>query len=100
VRVRGNLRANHSETLREAALAGLGLILMPTWLIGGDVKQERLRAVLTEWRAEVGRQSAASRQERGIYALYLADRRASAKVHAFIEFMGKRFGSPPYWDRT
>jgi len=100
VRVRGNLRANHSETLREAALAGLGLILMPTWLIGGEVKHGRLRAVLAEWQAEVGRQSAASRQERGIYALYLAERRASAKVHAFTEFMIKRFGSPPYWDRS
>ena len=99
-RVRGNLRANHSETLREAALAGLGLILMPTWLIGGDLGEGRLRAVLAEWQAEVGRQSAATRQERGIYALYLADRRASAKVHSFTEFMIKRFGSPPYWDRS
>src|SRR6516162_10949383 len=79
VRVRGNLRANHSETLREAALAGLGLILMPTWLIGGDLKQGRLRAVLAEWQPEVGRQSASSRQERGIYALYLADRRRPRK---------------------
>jgi hypothetical protein len=35
------------------------------------------------------------RQEGGIYALYLADRRASAKVHAFTEFLAKRFGSPP-----
>ena len=50
--------------------------------------------------ADVGRQSAAVRQEGGIYALYLADRRASAKVHAFTEFLAKRFGSPPYWDRT
>src|SRR4051794_27858031 len=48
VRVRGNLRANHSETLREAALASLGLILMPTWLIGGDLAQGRLRSVLTD----------------------------------------------------
>jgi DNA-binding transcriptional LysR family regulator len=100
VRVRGNLRANHSEMLREAALAGLGLILMPTWLIGGDLGECRLRPVLTEWQADVGRQSAAVRQEGGIYALYLADRRASAKVHAFTEFLAKRFGAPPYWDRT
>lgn len=100
VRVRGNLRANNSEILREAALAGLGLILMPTWLIGDDLGGGRLRPVLTEWQADVGRQTAAARQEGGIYALYLADRRASAKVHAFTEFLAKRFGSPPYWDRT
>ena len=100
VRVGGNLRANNSEMLREAALAGLGLILMPTWLIGRDLTEGRLRQVLTEWQADVGRQSAAPRQEGGIYALYLADRRGSAKVHAFTEFLVGRFGSPPYWDRT
>jgi DNA-binding transcriptional LysR family regulator len=100
VRVRGNLRANYSETLREAALAGLGLILMPTWLIGGDLGQGGLRAVLTEWQADVGRQAGAGRRDGGIYALYLADRRTSTKVHAFTEFLATRFGSPPYWDRS
>jgi len=100
VRVRGNLRANHSETLREAALAGLGLILMPTWLIGGDLAQGRLRPVLTDWQANVGRRISAAHQEGGVYAAYLADRRASAKVHAFTEFLARKFGSPPYWDRN
>jgi DNA-binding transcriptional LysR family regulator len=99
VRVRGNLRANHSETLREAALAGLGLILMPTWLIGRDLVQGRLSPMLQDWQANVGRQTSAAHQEGGIYAVYLADRRASAKVHAFTEFLARKFGSPPYWDR-
>ena len=100
VRVRGNLRANHSETLREASLAGLGLILMPTWLIGRDLEKGRLRPVLADWQANVGRQPSAAHQEGGIYGVYLADRRASGKVHAFTEFLAKRFGSPPYWDRN
>ena len=100
VRVLGNLRANHSETLREAALAGLGLILMPTWLIGGDLGQGRLRPVLTDWQANVGRHSSTAHQEGGIYALYLVDRRASGKVHAFTQFLANKFGSPPYWDRN
>lgn len=99
VRVRGNLRANHSETLREAALGGVGLILMSTWLIGADLEQGRLRRVLADWRANIGHQSSAAQQDAGIYALYLADRRASAKVHAFVEFVARKFGSPPYWDR-
>jgi DNA-binding transcriptional LysR family regulator len=100
VRVLGNLRANHSETLREAALAGLGLILMPTWLIGGDLAQGRLRPVLTDWQADVGRHSSMAHQEGGIYAFYLADRRGSGKVHAFTQFLADKFGSPPYWDRN
>jgi DNA-binding transcriptional LysR family regulator len=100
VRVRGNLRTNHSETLREAALAGLGLILMPTWLIGADLTAGRLKPVLMDWQANVGRQSPAAYQDGGIYAVYLADRRASGKVHAFTEFLSRKFGSPPYWDRN
>lgn len=39
MKVSGPLRANNSEPLREAAIAGIGLILMPTWLIGGDLGQ-------------------------------------------------------------
>src|SRR5436305_5971211 len=72
VRVRGALRANHSETLREAALAGLGLILMPTWLIGGDLAQGRLRRVLPDWQADVGREIPAAHREGGVYAVYMA----------------------------
>ena len=49
--------------------------------------------------AAVGRQSSVAHQEGGVYAVYLADRRASAKVHAFTEFLARKFGSPPYWDR-
>jgi hypothetical protein len=37
-------------------------------------------------------------QEGPVYAVYLTDRKGSAKVHAFTEFL--RFGSAPYWDRT
>jgi DNA-binding transcriptional LysR family regulator len=97
VRVRGNLRTNHSETLQAAALAGLGVLLMPTWLIGADLAEGRLNRVLTDWQANVGRQSSA-RQQGGIYAVYLPDRRSSGKVRVFTEFLSRKFGSPPYWD--
>jgi hypothetical protein len=55
--------------------------------------------VLTDWQANVGRQTSAARYEGEVYAVHLPDRRASAKVHAFTEFLAKKFGSPPYWDR-
>lgn len=100
VRVRGNLRANHSETLREAAIAGLGIVLMPTWLIGGDLGRGLLRSVLTDWQADVGRQMPTTQSDGGIHAVYLADRKSSGKVHAFTEFLVKSFGSPPHWDRV
>ena len=94
VRVGGNLRADNSEVLREAAIGGSGLILMPTWLVGNDIEAGRLRAVLTDWEASQGGPGAA------IHAVYLPNRRGSKKVRAFIDFLITRFGSPPYWDRT
>lgn len=94
VRVRSNLRANNSELLLEAAVDGAGLILMPTWLVGRDIEAGRLRAVLTDWEASPAGPDTA------IYAVYLPNRRGSKKVHAFIDFLIARIGSPPYWDKA
>ncbi|MDQ0008406.1 DNA-binding transcriptional LysR family regulator [Luteibacter jiangsuensis] len=99
LQVRGALRANHSETLKEAALAGLGVLIMPTWLIGQELADGRLRRLLADWDANVGRATAAPQSDAGIHAIYLAERRGSTKVLAFTEFLMERFGSPPYWDR-
>jgi DNA-binding transcriptional LysR family regulator len=60
VRVRGSVRANNSETLREVALQGLGLLFMPTWLIGEDISAGRFRAVLPEWTPQVGKEASIS----------------------------------------
>ena len=46
----GPLRANNSEVLRDAVLAGLGLALLPDFSAAASVKAGRLREVLPEWR--------------------------------------------------
>ncbi|MGQ7243541.1 LysR family transcriptional regulator [Salinicola sp. V024] len=93
--VDGSLQANSSEVLREAAVGGLGMILMPCWLIGADIEAGRLRSVLPAWKADVSEVG----QEGGIYAVYHPTRRSSRKVRVFIDFLVECFGSPPYWDR-
>ena len=95
VKVSGSLVANNSQMLRQACLDGAGLILMPTWLIGEDIRKGRLQAVLTDFQlypqAEI---------DLGIYALYLPNRRYSLRVKTFIDFLMKRFGNPPYWEEA
>lgn len=49
VRVNGSLVANHSEVLRQVCLDGAGVILMPTWLIGEDIRAGRLETVLNDF---------------------------------------------------
>ncbi len=94
VKVAGRLRANDSEALLEAALAGLGVALLPTWLIGEDLRAGRLLAPLSAWEWLI-----APGPERAIWGVYPPKKVVSPKVRAFLTFLSQRFGTPAYWDR-
>ncbi|MFQ6017204.1 MAG: LysR substrate-binding domain-containing protein, partial [Kiloniellaceae bacterium] len=51
IRVSGSLFADNGEALCAAAVAGLGLILVPKWLVGIEIRAGRLREVLPEFEA-------------------------------------------------
>jgi DNA-binding transcriptional LysR family regulator len=89
VRAIGNMRVNDDDVLSQAVLGGLGLALLPTFIIGKELQAGRLQSVLSQYIPV----------ERHIYAVYLANRHVSAKVRAFIDHLLKRFGPEPYWDR-
>lgn len=88
VRVAGNLKANNGDVLREAALAGLGVCLAPTFLVGDDLRAGRLGTALDSFADD----------SLAIYAVYPHRRHLSAKVRAFVDFLAGRFGPRPYWD--
>lgn len=90
VPVRGALTVNDDEVAWQAVRAGLGLSLLPTFIVGDDLQSGRLQAVLAEYLPS----------ERNLYALYLPNRHLSAKVRVFIDFLLSKFASPPYWDRN
>ena len=92
VRVGGSLKARGSEILREAAIGGAGIILMPTWLVGDDVRAGRLVRILDDWTAS------RDAGEGGIAAVYLPSRRGSVKVRCFIDMLAAAIGSSPAWD--
>jgi len=50
VAVRGVFAANNSEALREAALAGLGIALLPDFSAQSAVRAGKLQLVLPQWR--------------------------------------------------
>ncbi len=95
VKVNGSLVANNSLVLRQVCLDGAGLIMMPTWLIGEDIRAGRLQAVLTDFQVHPH-----TDMDLGIYALYPPNRRHSVRVKTFIDFLLERFGNPPYWEAT
>lgn len=100
--VTGPLRAGEVEALKQAAVAGFGLVLMPSWLVGQDVGQGLLRPVLTDWRAEIARPAGmpTPEGEPGIHALCLPGRRNAPKVRAFVDYLASAYGAPPYWERA
>ena len=51
VTVAGRLQVNNSLALREALLAGVGIARTPTFLVGEDLREGRLTAVLGEYRS-------------------------------------------------
>lgn len=88
VNVSGPLRSNSGDLLRAAAVGGAGVMLLPTFYVGEDLERGRLKAVLTDYRVH----------EYGIYAIYPSRKHLTAKVKAFIDFLGDRYGAEPYWD--
>ena len=89
-RCRNIMQTNNGDTARAAALAGLGIIRQPTFLIGEDVLQGRLVPLLTAYRTS----------EIDILAVYPSRRHLSAKVRVMVDFLVASFRGAPRWDRN
>jgi DNA-binding transcriptional LysR family regulator len=89
VRGRPALRVNNGDMMRDAALSGIGIALLPTFIVGSDIASGRLRII------DVGVRS----EPEFIYVAHLEGRRPSAKLRAFADSLREAFGEPPYWDR-
>jgi len=86
VRAAGNFTANNSEALREAAVRGLGIALLPTFTAAGDLREGRLTSVLEDYDVE-------GAVANDVYALYLPTRYISPKIRAFIDFFVEYFST-------
>jgi DNA-binding transcriptional LysR family regulator len=87
--VRGRLRTNSCEAVREAAKVGFGIALRSTWDIGAELASGELQVVLPAYRS-TGRTS--------LFALF-PNRDLPAKVRMFVDFAVGLYGPRPYWDR-
>jgi len=77
VRVSGNLISNSGETLRRAALQGVGVCLAAGFLIADDLESGRLIRLLPEYRPV----------EFAMNAIYPHRHHLSAKVRSFIDLL-------------
>jgi DNA-binding transcriptional LysR family regulator len=80
IEVSSRFRANTSRAVQRAAVAGLGIALLPHPVIAADLAAGRLVRVLPEFR----------RDGADFYAVYVSRRHIPRAVSAFIEFAVER----------
>lgn len=85
----GNLSADNGDALRRVALLGHGIVYLPTFLVGEDLREGRLRRILADHVDLVG----------AAYALYPSSRHPSPKVRALIDHLVESLSAEPDWDR-
>ena len=80
VNVTGRMRVNNGELLKDAAIAGMGITYLPTFIVGSALKDGRLVPVLDNFRPE----------PLTLSAVYPQHRQGSRPVQALIEFLRER----------
>ena len=84
------LRSNNGDVLVDAAIAGAGIVLQPTFIISEALSSSKLVVVLPELEPEA----------LGLYAVYAHRKLLPHKVRCFIDFVEGYYGTPPYWDES
>jgi len=76
------LCANNAEVLRDAAVKGRGVTLLPAFLAEPQLKSGALEVILPDYKAPMI----------ALYAIYPPTRHLAIKVRLFIDFLVERFG--------
>lgn len=88
VHVNNVLCSNNGEVLRDAAVKGLGITMVPTFIVGEDLQTGRLVTILNDFHPP----------QLVLTAIYPPTRYLSAKIRLFTDFLIERFGKSPCWN--
>lgn len=81
------LCTNNATILHQAALAGRGIVGLPTFMVGPDIEAGRLERVLEDFPAP----------GRSLQAIHVFHRQVSSKVTTFVNGLIDRFAENPPW---
>jgi DNA-binding transcriptional LysR family regulator len=85
---RTRFRADNGELLREAACAGLGVVLLPTFIASAAIASGKLEPLLGDYPLD----------DAGLHVVMPPGRATTARVRALVDFLAARFGPEPEWD--
>jgi len=88
VPVRGTISANEVMVLAEAALAGAGICMQPTYLVARHLRSGALVPLLTDYQVP----------EKGIFGVYASNRFVTPILRSLLDYLVERFGDDPAWD--
>jgi len=74
------MKSENETLLQQAALQGMGLVLLPMWMAQTDIKQGRLEIVLPQ----------IPKFSTTLHAVYPSRKYLSAKVRTFVDFLAAR----------
>lgn len=77
VDVSGPLRANNGELIRDAAVAGLGIALLPDFIVSDAIRSGQLVSVLDDFLPQAS----------SVYAVYPQHRQSSVTIQVFVSFL-------------
>ena len=84
VTVRGALCANNGEVLRDAAVQGIGVTLLPQFIVATDLQAQCLQRILPAYQAP----------PISVCVLYPVNRHLSTKVRLLVDFLAKNLPLP------
>jgi DNA-binding transcriptional LysR family regulator len=87
-RIRARMRTDNGYQMLDSARAGLGLVILPTFLAADAIAAGELVPVLSDFAPPGGQVSAVFRQSK----------RGSPKIQSLIKFVAERLGQPPVWE--
>lgn len=87
-RLNGRMRCNNGEVLQAAALDGLGLAILPTFMAAPHLRSGTLRVVLPD----------CALPGASLSVVYVKDRQPSLKLRVLIDAMLAAYHPVPPWD--
>jgi len=88
IKVPSVFKTNNPDVILAAAVSGMGVCMMPTFLGGDAVRRGELTVILQDFET----------LEVQLYAVYASRKFLPAKIRAFVEYLAEKITDPPYWD--
>lgn len=89
VPLKGSLQTNNGLVNRAACISGVGIVMLPTFYVGDQLRSGELVPILCKFRPV----------DIAVYAVYPERRNLTPKVRAFVDFLAETFGPEPEWEK-